>query len=883
MTEYVVTRDSDGSDIPAHRGHYQPGSISINRVPTAEILVRDPAGTQGAKFTTGVKFTIKRNGVSEFPGMVRGRARRTSNTDETVKATLVHRGYQFLRRWPCDGYIYDEDGDAFTTRDAVKVNPWLYRIFRQVGGALDANGDEPPLDGARVEDVARALIGTRLIVQHDFLDNAPFRASGVYASANKVQVYLDGQSGDARPKLQRVRKDNAGYLAGQALESIPLENGDPNVKAMGVVSTVAVTLIGELAGTQHPTLRVCRNARAGARTFTALALTHAANYLGSGLSAWTGSVDLSADGAAAKTSLGYELTIPGADADATTTKIHYITLTATTVGDIGLTAGTIDPYADPHGGADVTEWVEDDYLGMRRGDALERLRLGTLTDSAVNSSPHWDMWVDASLAFHFRQRRGTAFGTTYSHANGNLTLLEREDYADALAYQVIAVGGGRGQAEILLVNRTAYASGGLYDATRDPDSGALYGDAPDVLVYRDQSVTSRAELLRRARAWMAQYRDPRQYHRVSLIGFRNNDFSIGDTLPITEPDWGLTGELVRVMDMDRAWDGESGEALTVELGEKLVEPARALGGQRSERERAESRAAGATATNGVGGPGVYFDKTRFGRFAFAIPEGVEIERVLLNMQTLPWQATAKTAAAGGGSSPTTDAASHTHAGQNAASNTHSHAVTGGAGSAGQHSHKWAEWVSDTPGAFSNRRYQDGRGTLATEFNLESEDTSSPRTDAASGHAHDINIAADGGHTHPVEIGSGGSHQHTVTFAAHTHPLTFGIYQFDGDAGDGTGAPVYGQDIMFAVDPTLDAGGEPTTFSTQRHPAKLGTAAAPREISVDVTGYLRTLANGIIAPGEHRVYFLGAVAGTNAQGLSVVSVTPILKVREAQGA
>jgi hypothetical protein len=1135
---YAVTKGATA--IPVYAGRYREGSTNVNRVPQATIDALDADGIIGGLLTIGSDVTIQRNGATVFPGIVKRRIRTTANDQRGVRALLVHEGYQALQRWPCDAYVYDEDGLALTTRDAVKVNPWKYQIFRKAGGTLTTDGLPPALDGARVEDVVRCLIGTRLIVQHDLQDNTPFLPSDVYVSTNKVQVYVDGATSDIRPKLQRVRKDATSFLAGQAIESIPLENGDPNVKAMGAISTVAVVIIGELTGSQHPTLRVCRNARAGTRTYTSVTLTHTANYLGSGLSAWTGSVDLSSDGAAATTSLGYEITIPGSDGDAATTKVHYVTLKATTVGDIGISEGTISTYNDPHGGSDETEWVEDDYMGMTRGDALERLRKGTVTDSSVNPNPNWDMWVDGSLNFHFTQRRGSNLTTaTYSHANENISLLEREDYADRLGYQVIGVGGGRGQAELLLVDRSAYASGGLYDATRDPDSGALYGDLPQVLVFRDQSITSMPELRRRARAYFSLYRDPRAYYRIRFLSFQSESFGVGDSVQVDEPDWGLSGELLRVQDLERSWDGGGGEDLNVQLGEKVPEPTTSLGLQRQERERADSRAAAVTATSGVGGPGVYFDKDHYGRFAFGIPEGVEVDRVLLKMTTLPWQGTTRSAAAAASGDTVeehqviaepaesynvynmpqyidvvADEPEGTYGGgtatgtiRNAVGNTtvvnlrlvrrpnaataYNDAVNDASGNArdltnpsgdsprgtfalvwgngfdlegaandylqGAHAGLRAEGdfsavivvrpdtvsanqvllvdeILGTPASSPKTAYGLGitsagkiryyhTGTSGSNYSVDSTlglsagtlyriwvrrnntaktikvvvngttyiDTTyaeSPQAIAAESRAMQIGkncattlTALTGnldGHvfharvwtslkseavltsiTDPndaafstyyykregteaglyflermvlgmqvlaeeedTSIADGAASSisasydedevavndtlefqysgdvlgslssiDTLAYEAlvviarqkHTHPMTFGIYQFDGDSGDGTGNPIHAKDVRFAVDPNVNAQGIPTAFSTDAHPLRFGEQGTPREASVDVTGYLRTQANGVIAPGEHAVYFLGAAAASNAQGLSVVSVTPILRVREAQGA
>lgn len=105
------------------------------------------------------------------------------------------------------------------------------------------------------------------------------------------------------------------------------------------------------------------------------------------------------------------------------------------------------------------------------------------------------------------------------------------------------------------------------------------------------------------------------------------------------------------------------------------------------------------------------------------------------------------------------------------------------------------------------------------------------------------------------------------FSEHGHSLDYGIQQFGG------ANPSYGAGIRFAIDPTVNARGEPTTFTTERHPLVFGVSTAPATAVVDVTNYLRTDAAGRILPGEHFIYLLGT-------GLSVVSVAPMLKFREA---
>jgi hypothetical protein len=175
-----------------------------------------------------------------------------------------------------------------------------------------------------------------------------------------------------------------------------------------------------------------------------------------------------------------------------------------------------------------------------------------------------------------------------------------------------------------------------------------------------------------------------------------------------------------------------------------------------------------------------------------------------------------------------------------------------------------------------------------------------------GAAQDVDFTVRGyrmtAHTHSVsgQTAQADSHSHNVTTTAsasgtaHDHdfsdtdlPLEFGIFQFDGDGGDGTGAPVFGRNSALAVDPEL-TNGRPTTaqFDAAVHPVNFGVGGnVPQSVELDITGYLNVdPTSGVIANGEHRVWFRASQDTThanadlrNTKGLSVVSVTPIVRL------
>lgn len=888
----------------------------MNRGPKAVLQVRDPRGTRGKVLSHGRRVTIKRNGVTAFPGVILNRKRVTGAAEETVRVDLVHEGYRELQKWPCDGYVFDEDGNPRTSRDAVFVNPWRYTIHRLQAGTLDEDGLGTDIDGVTVDEAARCLIGTKFVMQHDYQDNTPFLPSQVYASTNKLQVYAD--DADARNYLQRVRKDGSSFYAGSAIESIPLENGDPNVRPMGTISFVDVLLLGILTSIprldelnepldpdQHPTVRVCRNARSAVRTYSTVDLVHTSNYNGSGLDAWTGRVNLSEDGASTRDSLGYEVTIPGYDGDASTTQVQYAKLTCTTTPDAGVTEAEVHPYADPQGLTGSAVWVEDDYQGLSRAEALERLRKSTIAAEDVTTSPHWDMWVDADLGFHFKERRGSDLNSTYSHKNHNITLLEREEYGDNVAFQTIAVGGGKGTAEIMIVDQDEFIIGGLYDSDRDPlGETQLYGILPKVYVYRDNTVTSRSELRRRARAAHRFRRDPHSYHKVRFIGFQDQDFETGDGILLDEPNWDLEDEQVRIAHVHRAWTGGS-EDIDVELGHRQEHPAGAFRTQRITTEQASRTPVNTPGTIGVGGPGVYFDKDNYGRFAFNVPEGVEIERVFLSLTTLPWQTTSRAAdPATIDENNSTLLYTDTENGFSVAAApavdmttiSTTSAEAGASTTITDYDGLMLVWFVNTSsvggplGLTIELRDQSGNWQSVGGLFFPYAGASPARRLFLPSNALRSNYANFGLGTQVTGARIVFSNNGAITsvdaslqvygIIRHTHELDFGIYQFDGDDGDGTGSPIYGEDIMFAVDPSLNGVGQPTSFAGQRHPGKFGSRSASRHEIVDVTGYLGTMANGVVSPGEHLVYFLGTTqSDSNEQGLSVVSVNPIFKIRE----
>lgn len=897
-TVFAVKQSTDNLAIEnVEKGKYDEPSVVFNEFPRARFTISDPSGViLNSVLTNGKEIEIRRGvngstGERRFLGIIEDVEGLEDENGGHPTVHCVHKGYKMLQQHLCDTYDYDEDGDASTTRDGVTVNPWNYFIFRKAGGDLDVRGDVLPIDGVTFDDVVKCLIGTKFVHQVDFVDNRYLLASQIYLSTNKVQVYRDGPSSDLRPKLQRVRNATSGYAAGQAVETIPLENGSPDVDAMGTVSSVTVTLIGE-ALNGNPTVAVCRNARDGTRQYTAGKTGASTNILeddavtDTSLDRWAFTFS-GADwpGTGSLNSLGVKITFPGSSGDATTTKIHYMKVSCVTASDTGLSEGTIDAYDGPtslRDDIDPSDWVETDLSEFTRLEAGEKLRKQTESDAAVNVSPHWDLWIDANLAVHFKERRGSDITNhDYSFKNGNLLKVKQEYVGAELAYQTIAYGPGSGTAQTRIVSKEEYSAGGLYDVNRDPNGGtALYGQLPRVMKFVDENEKSPVSLYRKARAFHKLHRDPIENVQVSLEPEFIRFFDVGDRITPKNLRTRTNG-LKRVIKLSRSWDGGDFEGLDIQLGSPLDDLSRVVGNSKSNHETLVIRPGGSQSTMGVSGNGINCTKDRYGVFAFGIHEGQAVDRVFLKMTTVPWQITARGAAAttsdsggghttaAGGGHTSTSGGGQTTTGGSIGADDHYHRMTASLAAVG------AETFTDKiMTIYSSPAIGDMKIKVAhvDGTSTDARDLSHTLLGGSTGHQH--SVAA---HTHEVA-----NHTHVVSNHQHTIPAStpeFGIWQFDGDAGTGTGNPIYGSGIQVAIDPTVNAQGLPSAFSTDRHPTIFGSGTTPQTIELDVTGYLDVDANGIIKTGEHKVFFLVTGAQTsNAQGLAAIMVTPILKYR-----
>lgn len=640
---------------------YDEPRIEATDIPRFEFTVPNKSGIPAHSLFVGKTIRIKRLGETQFTGVVES-CDLPKGKEATTMAIIrgVHEGYHKMRRNICSSYDFDEDGDPSTTRDAVTINPWFPFIFREPASTLDVYSNGYPVHFFTVDTMMQAFAGLKFAYQIDFQDNSHLLASDIYTTTNKMQVYRDGPSGDRRFCLQRTRKNGSGFtgVTTEKIESIPLMNGDPYIRKMGNISVVDVVLVGTRNGTDDPVMDVCRDAGdasgAGlvnnvARTYTAVSLTHVANYNGSGMSAWTGSVNIGSDAASEKGMLGFRIGIPGTDGSANTTKVYYGAFLATTVSDTDLTAGTITAYSAPTlDGTRGSERnaAEGDFHGLNRLEAVERLRL--TTDAAIvdNPSAKWDAYVDGNLAFHFVQRRGSNVNREYSFGAGNLVSVHPTFYGGDIYYQVIALGPGSGIAQTRIVNKTAFSSGGLYDTALDPTpqgtGTSQYAPIARLGYFTDSEETSIVALARKAHSAMALHRAPTETYRIEVLNEGLRFFGTGDSIRVVEVVTRANGYL-RVVSLSRSGDGADREKLTLTIGEKAptIHDTVSTGASRTDRLTVSGKSQ--PAALGLAGNGVYFDKDFLGVYPLDLPDPERTAKVFLKFATRPWMTSSKTA------------------------------------------------------------------------------------------------------------------------------------------------------------------------------------------------------------------------------------------------
>ena len=926
----TVRQTTDGVDVmDLEEVAYDEFPVRLDEIARFDLKVPDKAGVHAYRLFPGNEVLVRRAGAKAFPGIVETmEPSRGGGKATTVSVRGVHKGQHFLRRTLCTSYDFDEDGDPSTTRDGVTVAPWAPFTLRDPGGTLDIYGLAPPVDGVPVDSMVKMILGSRFVYQIDFRDNGHFLASDVYAAGNSLQVYRDGATGDLRPALQRVRKDGDGFHdnpSGERVESIPLYNGDRNIGSMGEVSSVTVTLVGVRSGTDDPVVEVCRDAvtSAGAnntsRTYSSVSLTHAASPNGvSGLDSWTGSVSFGG-AESVKNALGFRIRIAGSDGSAGTTKLYYLKADCPLAStDTGLTEGTIATYSNPDldglaedpdtSSATATvsgkDWVESDFHGMTRLDAMEALRRSTESDAGTNTSPHWDIWVDDDLALHFAERRGTDKARRYSFADGNMEVVRHQYDGVEVAYQTIAYGPGSGVSQTRIVNRTAFSSGGLYDPDLDPHNGAATSGLRNIARTRafvDSNEKSVVQLFRKARADHKLHRSPIETYDVDIVSEHVPAFGVGDGVRIKDVPTRSDATL-RAVSIRRVFRGDRKEHVQVKFNEPPFAASRLNAATAQQADVITIRGVPTPTVTGLSANGTFFDATNYGFLEFDIEDGASVDKVFARFTPIPWQTKARAVtnqSTTSGSSDTAEYLNIAHLNRDWSAGTSAgdpsfHFIDASvpftlsgaydgcvatiilwncSGSSGSYSYRLrnitkgttlATWTSDTIGSYRYRlRNNNFSSAQVAQGDLLRVQVDSGTVGTASGQIDwflSLLIQAKITHTHTVP--------------AQTAAIDWGIHQFDGDSGDGSGQPVMGAGIRFAADATVDAQGMPTQFSTDRHPMGFGKHDARQSVEAELTGYLAVDANGRISSGPHSLHFLSTAdpGNDNSKGLSGIMST-----------
>jgi hypothetical protein len=997
MTLWTVETKAEAYDLSGrvHHGRLTEPAVDLSQAPRADLTLEN-SGVTNEVLTVGTQVDIKRGNELVFPGVVETPLLSSDGQGDRVETTLIHEGYQRLRQLRCLAYQFDESGGAHTTRDGVRVNPWNWPIVREPGSALDENGQELAAAGVTLTEAVEALVGTQLVLVAQQRDNRWLRPSNIYTTGNKLRVYQDDTAGDERPALQRRRDGGDGFVAtttSDTVETIPMENGPRAIEQMGDVTKAKVVLIGVRdASKNDPSVEACRNARKSTRTYSRISLTHTQGVNGTGLDKWEGTVDLTGDGASQKNSVGLRLSIPGSGGSSDTTRVLAIKLVATTTSDTGVTIGTAETYQNPVTfTAGDENFVDVDLLGRTRLNGLAQVRSWTESDGSANPSPHWDIHIDANLDAHFQERRGaTVTGHTYGPGDANVTMLDHEFYGADVAHQVQGLGAGKGRSRVQTapeLNATDFDNGGLRHPENDPDGAARYGRAARTMVWRNEGQQDPGALLREARAFAKLHEHPRERVEMTVRGERIRYFATGDEIQLDHPRT-RSNSPHRVQRIEREWGDAIQELVKVTLGEN---PDRVLDRLRSAAENARNsanRPQPGQAVTGLNGQGTQADAFNWGIYSFAISDGQAVDRVLLEMTTLPWTAGARPSEHAHSVDVEHPSHSHTvevthpahshtvevtHPAHNHTvevthpAHNHSISTTSGGGGGTITSPIQSDgssefvasgtsntWTHDIPNA-------DGNGILASvsvesnnndefeieiickeknhdnlpvfavggvvkfdtdllvsffvptryeggtlEVNLNNPSSSSDATFDAdvvdfweiSNHAHAVDdtstteLGTTSSETSSEELGTTQAETSDAalgTTQAETTEssggLNYGIFQFTGDQGGQNDDPVYAKDLEWGVDVDTDAAGIPNDWANDRDPMTWGKRLKAQTVRVDITGYLERNAQNLIKSGVHHVYIKG-VADTggskeNQDGLTHVSITPIIKTREEE--
>ena len=770
-------------------------------------------------------------------------------------------------------YIAPNTTYLFLVGCGESVGSSTERVFRIRHATSDQYSD-----GFRVyaylfgDDAGKRPDGDSSVVRSEYTSNdLAFKLIG-YPLTPPLVVYDDVLK---LPKTYDTEDDPDAYETAGGIASVGLYNGDKHVDVMGAISEVTAKLIGTRYSTYNPTLYVCRDADEALPTWSQLTLT----YDGDGV--WTGSANLSSDGAVIKNQFGYFVSL-NSDGDGTT-EIDYARFDCVTESDTGVLVGVIDPYNDPNMSDDT---IAINLAGISRLEALEKVR-GFTNTSTEYADINWDAYINNNLEFFFTTIRGEDVDQAFSFYNRNLTVLN-QTYDGKIKNAIIAIGQGEEPYAVAIVG----------SELKDTASITEYGQRTGYFI--DKSIPDAPTLYKRAKAYLKYMKDPRETLEVNICNDPAMEWDVGDRIKIEDVELDIDG-YYRVQSRSITKKQDADEEIEIELSTK----ANTLGGVfRNIQDRFSNQE---VITQGTGAPsntlaaGLVFDTTRPAEYPFYVPENAQ--RVVVSVKTHKYRAYSKAAAGGSPHSHniTGETTQDTTAGMYAIW-TNPKTMLGktvGANSWGKFMLStvipWYEGklfstmqVIGSGGTIGRVRYGMGgvSGMIGEYCAIDHADytNSSEYFDYIS-----LTLTADDywqeGYWYWVWIYNPTSssktydiyvwgyaeeaHDHDLTGIAttadttHTHSLTFGIYEFD----------YYPAQTHLRID-SLTAG------ALQKF-GYIGTESRSAEvIDLDITDDLRD-ENGKLIEGLHTLYFESQPSTNNPNGLGIISVSHKITVNTAE--
>lgn len=652
---------ASGTEFEATSASFDDGALDPGSPPRAIVQVPVDGGVMMRALTVGTAVNVLRYGETRFEGIILTPVRTlTTGGRLELSLELVDSAYWLMHGSLCDGYDFEPftnltDDDAYAQRVSLfsrHVNPWYFYKFREpmttdhsspdtvtTSGTNDAFNQRPVLDGVTRDEVFRCLIGTQHHWQLSFKDNRWFLPDTLPTGSNGRTIESWSGFRGEEPALQRHLLGEGNYQEStDDVWTIPLMNGDPRLGNMGTVNEITVELFGKANGEAAPTVNASRwgfPSSPPVTTFEAMTLSTTQNaYLGSALTKWTFTLTPSSSQQAGSVPLILlQIDLPGSDAS-DTQQVWHAHVGVETDSDLDFDEGDIDAYPDPEDDT-FYHYVEDDYEGLSRLDALHRLVQATVTDPVTNPSPNWDAWLErvaSGVDAHFVERRGSDLDYVLDESGDEcVTEMVVEDFGEVVAFQVQVAGGGEGNEKISFTNRTEFSSGGLYVAANDPDDGAAYEGAARRLVTRATDVYDPAELLLRGRAFLREHMAPVPTISVGVVPSAPRYFSLGDTITVASERLGLDAVL-RVIGIRRSNQGGE-DNVDLVLGDRVHD---AMGTLRERRVLAAKTdwfsspklSIGASATEKV-----KFAESIRGNVAFHVAEDAVVERVYLRVSS----------------------------------------------------------------------------------------------------------------------------------------------------------------------------------------------------------------------------------------------------------